>query len=249
MPRSREDVTGENDGAHGEPTGDIATVDGKTRGGKGPEHDYVDADERPNPASSNRTPTLVSPDHDPSPFVPLPSSSNPQSSKVDEQRDANVRLTGAPATVVEQAECTRPLTPTGINVRRAAPARIKPRSLLQSVQAHLSLRPRSEHGGTKSGSSFLTAVPSHGADEVPQHDEDRNAARPSLLERLSDTLPDLPQDGAQIPIPREPSLYGDAPRSPHSATSFQAASAGIKAEERRSVDDSLTVMASTRTGE
>lgn len=241
-----EDALGSNDGDNcgGESVGGIVMDDGKTQEGQGPEQHYVDADEQHCPASSNRSGTLVSPDCNPSPSVLPPPAPGSQSSAVNERHGENARPPDSLVTD-QLAGPTRPPASSGDRVRRVASARVKPRTLLESVQAHLSLRPHSEHGLTKSGSSLSPAVPSHEVAGVPR----RNASRPSLLERLSDTVLPLPKGGAQEPIDRETSLYGDALRSPPGPSS-QCASAGINAEERRSVDDGLTVeMASTRTGE
>ena len=249
LSRSREEIVGEDsedNGTRREFPGDIAMNDDETQD---PEQHYVDADEPHYQASSNRSRTLVSPDRDPSPLVVRPAASGSQSSRLNKQHGANVRPADVPATD-QLAGSTRPPPSREENVRRAASARVRSRTLLESVQAHLSLRPRSEEGLEKSGSSVSPAAPSHGAIEKFQRNEDLNAGRPSLLERLSDTVLTHSTSGSQDSIDRATSPYGDALRSPPTASSSQSASAGIKAEERRSVDEGLTLqMASTRTGE
>ncbi|KAH9934251.1 uncharacterized protein B0H18DRAFT_1114990 [Fomitopsis serialis] len=137
-------------------------------------------------------------------------------------------------------ETARPSGPITGETRRNAPARTRTRNLLESVQAHLSIRPSPDHGSTKAGTSS-SAVPSRGVGGAAKRNELLNpthTGRSSLLERLSDPALVLP---AEEIVRSSSDGYAEQPqhdvavRSPPLASPRLQASPVTEAEMRRSV--------------
>lgn len=213
------------------------------------------ADEQHNAVGRSRAGSPVSPTRHSRPALP---SSDEGVSSDDKKRQIDTAAYGTgDAARSERSEPTDRPVSSGEDVRRNAPQRSRTRNLLESVQAHLSIRPGSGHGLNKPRTSTSRHVTSPGAGGAAKRNEALNHARadrPSLFERLSDAAPASPLEEI---VQTAADISGDSPqhdvavRSASLApTQSQASVAATGAETRCSAFDGSSVgTASARTGE